>query len=134
MNRSHVRRASRWMALPFALAVAACGGDDPMDPVGGGGGDGNGGGGGGGPEMTTMVNVDDNFFAPPANAVSPGATVTWTWIGNNPHNVTFADGSISAPSSTQTDGTFQATMPSQTGTYAYQCTVHAGMNGAVTVQ
>ena len=30
-------------------------------------------------------------------------------------------------------GTFEVTMPAN-GLFTYQCTIHAGMNGAVTVQ
>ncbi len=83
---------------------------------------------------TTFVMVRNNFFDPASILVSPGATVTWTWIeGANPHNVIFSSGGI-LPSATQQSGNFQAVMPVAPGTYSYICTIHAGMAGSVTVQ
>ena len=115
MQRSNVRRG----ALPlvtFLLAVAAaCGGDDPMEPSGGGGG----GGGGGTPTMTTSVDVDDNLFDPASIQVSPGATVTFNWIGDFQHNVTFSDASITGIGN-HDSGSFTAVMPTTPGDYAYQ--------------
>ena len=81
---------------------------------------------------TTSVNVVDFAFDPPDILVTAGATVTWTWTGNVGHNVTFASGAIT--SVTQVTGTFQAAMPTATGVYTYQCTIHPTlMNGSVTV-
>jgi plastocyanin len=86
-----------------------------------------------GPVRTTSVSVQDNRFSPSSNAVDPGATVTWSWGGSNPHNVTFDDASI-ADSPTQTDGNFQQTFPDD-GEFTYFCTVHgrAVMSGRVVV-
>ena len=96
----------------------------------------NGTGPNGDPVETTSVTVQDDFFNPDANKVSPGATVTWTWSGtSNDHNVTFALGAIGS-STTQSSGTFQAVMPTAPGVYPYVCTIHesTGMTGAVTVE
>jgi len=82
---------------------------------------------------TTSVTVQDNSFGPAAIAVSAGATVTWTWSGSNPHNVTFTGGAMTN-STTKSSGTHSATAPSTAGTYHYTCTIHAGMDGSVTVQ
>ena len=131
MKKFHVRGRIHWLVTSLFLTVAGCGGDSPTD--GGNGGGGGGGGGGSDPVATTSVTVDDNFFAPPDILVSPGATVTWTWRGNVGHNVTFADNQITGQS-TQTTGTHQAVMPTAVGTYTYQCTIHAGMNGSVKVE
>ena len=138
MKDFHVRRGAHWMVISLFLAVAGCGGDSGTNGGGGdgGGGGGDGGGGGGtGPTVTTSVTVSNDFFDPASNQVSPGATVTWTWAGGSllGHNVTFASSAVSAPSVTQTTGTFQVVMPTTTGAYSYQCTIHAGMNGSVTV-
>ena len=46
------------------------------------------------------------------------------------HGITFADGTKSA---TQTTGTYARTFATA-GTYAYECTVHSGMTGSVTVR
>ncbi|MEN8376593.1 MAG: plastocyanin/azurin family copper-binding protein [Gemmatimonadota bacterium] len=86
-----------------------------------------------GPTQTTSVSVLDNRFAPPANAIAPGATVTWSWGGSNPHNVTFDDDAI-GNSSTQTGGSFQKAF-ADAGEYTYFCTVHGRsvMSGRVVV-
>ncbi len=82
--------------------------------------------------VTTSVNVVDFAFDPPDILVTAGASVTWTWTGNVGHNVTFASGAIT--SVTQVTGTFQAAMPTATGVYTYQCTIHPSlMQGSVTV-
>ena len=134
MKNFDVRRATPWMAMALFFAVAGCGGDSGTN---GGGGDGDGGSGGGGggttPVITTSVNVVDFAFAPSNIQVTGGVMVTWTWTGSVGHNVTFASSAVSAPSGTQTTGTFQVVMPTTTGAYSYQCTIHAGMNGSVTV-
>ena len=131
MKDFHVRRGAHWIVMSLFLTVAGCGGDSPTD---GGNGGGDGGGGDGGPTVTTSVAVSNNFFNPISIQVSPDATVTWTWgAASNPHNVTFASTQITS-SSTQTSGTYQTAMPTATGVYTYECTIHAGMNGSVTVQ
>jgi plastocyanin len=84
---------------------------------------------------TTAVTVLGNLTFDPANIqVSPGATVTWTWAANaGAHDVTFPSTAI-ADSGARSSGTFSTTMPTTPGTYAYSCTLHAGMNGSVLVQ
>ena len=126
MERFHVSRGVVWMLTAFAVTLTGCGEDNGTGP---------GGGGGGGPVVTTSVTVDDNTFEPSDIQVSPGATVTWTWSGTTvqPHNVTFADASIT-DGGDQSSGTFATTMPASAGTYSYQCTNHAGMTGSVLVQ
>ncbi len=131
------RRAFGLLSLPVvALFLAACGGSDSTGP--------NGGQpppppppGGNGPVQTTSVQVLDSNFNPAAIQVQPGATVTWTWGGSEQHNVTWASGNLSN-SPTQTGGTHQVTMPTQTGEYVYYCTLHGtpsgGMRGTVRVQ
>ena len=85
------------------------------------------------PTATLSVGVVDNSFTPPANAIGAGQTVTWTWNGNNPHNVTFDDGALVA-STTQTGGTFTTTFAAA-GEFSYFCTVHGRsvMSGTVVV-
>ncbi|MGD8600330.1 MAG: plastocyanin/azurin family copper-binding protein [Gemmatimonadota bacterium] len=129
MQRAMVRRGASSLTTLLLLAVAACGGDDPMEPSGGGGG----GGGGTTPVVTTSVDVDDNFFDPASIQVSPGATVTFNWIGDFSHNVTFSDASITDIDD-HTSGSFTTVMPTTPGDYAYNCTNHAGMNGTIKVQ
>jgi plastocyanin len=111
-------RFTRLLALLSAAATLACGGDDePTDP-----GDGNG-------DFT--VTVVNNSFSPSALAVPVGSIVTWQWASSGvTHNVTFED---QAPGSgDRSSGSFSRTF-SATGDYAYVCTLHVGMAGAVSV-
>ena len=102
--------------LGVVLLAAACGDEDLM-----------------GPTETTQVAVVDNRFNPLANRIDPGQTVTWTWSGSNPHNVTFDDAALTA-SATQTQGIFERSFDTQ-GEFTYYCTVHgrAVMSGSVVV-
>ena len=131
MKNSHVRRGAHWIVMSLFLTVAACGGDSGTN-----GDDDNGNGNGTDPTVTTSVTVSNDFFNPASIQVSPSATVTWTWAGGSSegHNVTFTTMSGIAGSITQTSGMYQVAMPTAAGLYSYQCTIHAGMNGAVTVQ
>lgn len=86
---------------------------DPGDPVPG----------------VTAVEVRDNEFGPAAVQIEPGQTVTWTWTGQEDHNVV-GDG-IESP--TQSGGTFAHTF-ADPGTYEYECTLHFFMRGEVVVQ
>ncbi len=104
-----------WLAaLALLVMIAGCsqGGSAQQAPVDG-----------------DAVAVTDNAFTPEALQVSPGITVTWTWEGSSPHNVTFDD----AASDTQTDGTWTQSF-AEPGTYDYVCTLHSGMTGTVIVE
>lgn len=106
------------LAAAILALVAAC--SDSTDPPGGQG----------------DVEVRDNSFSPSTQTAAVGETVTWTWTGNNQHNVTWDTGSPTA-SVTQASGTYQRTF-AQAGTYAYHCTIHgsagSGMHGTIAVQ
>jgi plastocyanin len=129
MTTSHVRAGLRCAVAVLTLAMYGCGGGSPTDDGGGGGG----GGGGGNPVMTNQVNVNSDSFNPAAIQVSPGTTVTWTWVSSGlEHNVTF-DSNLITDSPTQASGNFQTAMPTQAGTYTYECTIH-GFTGSVLVQ
>ena len=126
MKDFHVGRGAHWMVISLFLVVTGCGGDSGLSVVGGGG--------SGGPVATTSVNIVDFSFDPPNIRVSAGARVTWTWNGSASHNVTFASAASIPPSLTQSSGSYQAVMPTTSGVYTYQCTIHPGsMNGSVRV-
>ena len=134
MKDFHVRRGAHWIVMSLFLTVAGCGGDSGTNGGdGNGSGGGGGGGGGGGPTVPTSVAVSDDFFNPASIQVSPGATITWTWSSNRVHNVTFADNTIT-DSGDQGGGTYSTAMPTAAAVYNYECTIHPGMNGSVTVQ
>jgi plastocyanin len=81
------------------------------------------------------VNVNDNFFSPGGAAIKTGGTVTWTWVGAANHNVTFTGGPTPRPADgpTQMMGTYTPAAITTIGTYTYHCTIHAGMDGTLTV-
>lgn len=124
-------RRVREALVVATIGLSACGGG--TEPVGGGP---SGPSGPSGPTdqcpSTTSVTVQNNFFSPSCARVALGGTVTWTWGNNasNGHNVTFATGQNSE---TVTSGTFQRSFPTA-GTFAYECTIHPGMDGEIRVQ
>jgi plastocyanin len=104
-----------------AVALAACGSDGSSledDPI---------------VESTSLensVSVVDNDFEPRRLRVPVGASVTWSFDGDLPHNVTAEDGEFE--SDTVTSGEFTWTFEAA-GDYAYTCTVHPGMDGEILV-
>lgn len=111
------------LLLGAVLTLAAC--SDHTGPGGGGGGNDE------PPPATAAVSVQDDQFVRAAVRVAAGGTVTWTWTGNNLHNVTFNGGPASA---TQTEGNFQRTFETP-GSFSYNCTVHGqAMSGTITVE
>jgi plastocyanin len=124
-------RVIRSIAVAALVAAASCGGggDGSTSPTGGNPSGGNPAGGSTNPVSTNAVSVGDNTFTPPDIAVNVGVTVTWTFVGATPHNVTFGDGNNSGD---KTTGTFSRTF-STTGTFNYSCTLHTGMTGSVKV-
>jgi len=83
---------------------------------------------------SAAVSVEDNRFNPQNSVVKTGGTVTWTWAGANNHTLTFTFGPTPLPAdqAAQMSGTAQRTITA-VGTYNFTCTIHASMNGTVTV-
>ena len=78
------------------------------------------------------VKVADYKFVAKNITISKGTTVTWKWVGQDPHNVTFHG----FHSNTQAKGTFRHTF-SKPGTYKYMCTLHGksfAMHGTIVVK
>jgi plastocyanin len=86
------------------------------------------------PVVTQMIEDSDAArwgYAPPSTSVMAGQSLTWTNIGEQPHTATddggaWDTGIVAAGAS----ASFVFTMP---GTYAYHCTLHPWMKGAVVV-
>ena len=76
------------------------------------------------------VRVDDNLFKAKTVRITKGSTVTWRWVGDNPHNVKFR----SFHSTIKKTGTYRHKFTTR-GTYRYICTLHddKGMKGTVIV-
>ena len=77
------------------------------------------------------VKVEDYKFAAKTIHVARGAAVTWKFVGEDAHNVTFAH----FHSKTKASGSFKHTFR-KAGTFKYVCTLHNasfGMHGKVVV-
>lgn len=110
-----------------ALILAGCGGGDagtgpdpdpikPVTPV----------------AAATVTAGNNNRFSPQNVDLVRGGTVTWTF-GSVPHNAIFnstmgAPANIPVVSNTEEKRTFNTA-----GTFPYDCTLHAGMTGTITV-
>ena len=129
-------RVSAFTLLAASLLLAACSGDDgpygntnpPRDTTGQNP-----------PPQpgTANVSIYDSYFNPSSVTVSRGSTVRWANGGSLSHTVTannnaFNSGSLAAASDGYAGGTFSFTF-TQSGTFGYRCTLHAGMTGTVTV-
>ena len=77
----------------------------------------------------TVVMLNNQFQAPHIQ-VPVRTTVTWTNGDQVPHNVKFDDGPKS--DNLSFGATFQRVF-NDPGTYDYECTIHSGMVGRVTV-
>lgn len=107
-----------------ALALAACGsgGDSAGDT---GDADGTAAADAGG----TSVSIVDNAFEPTTLEAGTGDTVTWTNDGGAAHTVTFDD---EDSGNLEPGATYERTFE-ESGEYDYVCTIHAGMEGTVSV-
>ena len=77
-----------------------------------------------------VIEVRDNSFAPDSSEVAVGETVTWDFsTADRPHDVMFDDQRGSA---ILEEGTWSTSFD-EAGTYAYECTLHSGMTGQITV-
>lgn len=114
-----------WRAIGVSLLItiaASCGGGgsggtgpDP-DP---------------GPSTSSAIDIRDDFFSPKATTVPVGTTITWTWRGNNFHDVFF---SSADHSDAKASGTYSRQFTAA-GTYTYMCSIHgSAMTGQIVVQ
>jgi plastocyanin len=99
--------------LALCTVVAACG-DDGTEP-----------------DDTVTIEMRDNSFSPATRAVAAGTTVRWVNEGTVQHNTTGENGAWQS-SNLNPDQTFQRTF-SAAGTFDYECTLHDGMTGTITV-
>lgn len=74
-------------------------------------------------------------FSPDTVKIAVNGSVTWTFTsgGNSPHNVTFGTPPAGGNIGNTTTGAVTRTFATA-GRFTYQCTLHAGMNGAVVVR
>jgi plastocyanin len=82
---------------------------------------------------TVNIALGDNNFTPAQVTVNVGDTVIWTNTGRNPHDVTADNGAFFSDRRMMNGQTFSYTATTP-GTFTYQCTIHNGMVGTLTVQ
>lgn len=76
---------------------------------------------------------ESGSFSPSSVTIGRTGTVTWTNATGTAHNVTFAGSGAPANIPNYSSGSNARTF-ANVGSFSYQCTNHAGMNGTVTVQ
>ena len=77
--------------------------------------------------VVRLVGLD---FEPRSLQVPSGTRVRWQWTDSVVHNVVSKD----FASSKELDGGAHAVRFDGSGTFAYRCTLHAGMDGIVNVE
>lgn len=133
-----MRRILLLFALSAALVAVGCGGDDNNDTgggnnAGGGAGYGSGSSSSGTKSTGDRVSMVGTSFSPNKLTVNVGDKITWRNDSDLPHNVVAESGATFKSSTFEKGGTFTFT-PKKAGTIKYQCTIHSGMTGEITVQ
>jgi plastocyanin len=110
------------LAVTLALAVAGCGNDsNPAQPTTGTG-----------TAVSMRGSGASGVFNPVTLTTTVGSTVVWTNTDNKAHTTTSNTGLWSS-GDVPANGTFSFQFTTA-GTFAYRCTIHAGMTGTVIVQ
>jgi plastocyanin len=125
-----VRRLLLTLAAVGALAVAGCGSDDSSDS-----------GSTAAPAASTpaaasggvKISMKNIAFNPKAVTVKAGQKITWVDEEPVEHNVVATSGADFKSETFGQDGTFEFT-PKEAGEIKYECTLHPGMEGTLTVQ
>jgi plastocyanin len=113
--------------LALALAVAGCGGDDNGSDGGSGTTTQSSAAGGG-----VEVKLQNIQFSPKETTVKVGQKVTWVNEDSTDHDVTAESGADFKSDTFGNGATFEFT-PDKAGTIRYECTIHPGMTGTLTV-
>ena len=87
---------------------------------------------GGGGSDANMVSIQSMSFQPASITVAIGSKITWTNMDATTHTVTSDDGTSFNSGNISPQGSYSFTA-TQTGIYAYHCTIHPDMHGTLTV-
>lgn len=84
--------------------------------------------------VSTHIQVASNLFSPASASIPVGGAVTWTWV-NGTHNVTpdSVSATFAASPNLTAGATYGPVVFNTAGVYSYQCTIHPGMTGTITV-
>ncbi len=138
-------RTKKSFAAISALALimlAACGGGGTTAPANNTGSTNSGGNNSGGgtttptpPGLNQVIARTTDSFDPASLTVAVGTTVSFTFESTQ-HNVTFNAAANGRPADIPglNSNTTITRQFNTAGTFAYQCTIHAGMTGTVIVQ
>lgn len=113
------------LVTALALAAAACGGD--------GGGGGEEASSGGCPSDAVTIRMADIKFDPETATASVGQTICWINEDTFDHNAVANSGADFKSELFGKGKTFTTTVDSP-GTVKYECTIHPGMTGEITVE
>jgi plastocyanin len=124
-----MRRILLGLCAVVALAAAGCGGGDDGGSTSSAPASTSSSSSGGG----VAIKMQNIAFDPKAVTVKVGQKITWTNDDSTDHNVTAASGADFNSDDFGNGGTFSFT-PDKAGTVKYECTIHPGMTGTLTVQ
>jgi plastocyanin len=124
-----MRRILLALCATLALVAVGCGGGDDNSGGGGSTSTSSSSSSGGGGVTIKMQNIQ---FSPKETTVKVGDKVTWTNDDSTDHNVTADSGADFKSKDFGNGGTFDFT-PDKAGTIKYECTIHPGMLGTLTV-
>jgi plastocyanin len=117
-------------SLALALAVAACGGSDNGGSSSASTSSSAAASSGGGDEVE--IKMQSIQFAPKATTVKVGQKVKWVNEDSTDHNVTADSGADFKSKDFGKGASFEFTAD-KAGTVKYECTIHPGMTGTLTV-
>ena len=89
-----------------------------------------------GPDEDETVTIEmrtGNVFSPASPTIDAGTTVRWINEDAVAHNTTSSTAGLWASSNLAEGGTFQRTFATA-GSFPYECTIHPGMTGTITVR
>ncbi len=109
-----MKRNMIWIAALLAGFMLACSDDDDNND-----------------QPIIEVGMSNTAFIPEQVIISAGTTVRWVNNSSIPHTVTSHDGLFDE--FLDFDETFSYTF-NTSGTFSYDCTLHPGMDGVVTVE
>jgi plastocyanin len=83
----------------------------------------------------SIITLSNNFFSPANDTIVHGSAVKWVWNGG-PHNIVPGGGPANFLTSPIQDAgaTYGPVLFATPGVYSYECSVHLGMSGTITVQ
>jgi plastocyanin len=120
-------------AAALALVAVGCGSDNSSSTstassTSSSGGEGSGGGGGG-----VTVDMKNIQFSPKDITVNAGQTIRWQNLDTVDHDVVADSGADFKSDQFGKGGTFEY-KPTKAGEIDYECTLHPGMTGKITVR